>query len=45
MPKPKKLFAVVVSRVVSLDTGAHVGWVYRWNDGTFHVSWLNDHPS
>lgn len=43
MSKSKKLFAKPVSRVVALDTSDHVGWLYRWNDGTTHMSWLKEH--
>lgn len=42
MSKPRKLFAKPVSRVVALDTSAHVGWLHRWNDGTTQLSWLKD---
>ena len=47
MPKPKqkRLFAEPVSEIVSLNTGAVVGWIYRWNNGDLQTAWLCDPQS
>lgn len=41
MPKTERLLAEPVSRILSINTGVLVGWVYRWNNGDVQEAWLN----
>ncbi len=38
MAKQKRLHATPVSRIVSVETRALVGWVYRWNNGDLQTA-------
>lgn len=40
MRETRRLEARAVMRILAVETGGQVGWLYRWNNGDLQPAWF-----